>query len=75
MHVREEMLANHHYHCPKFETEFRRRALELIAQLYQAMREWGAQEDGVPSEAWDIWLLAGSVTTGKYQDAKPEVES
>ena len=55
------MLAGHHYRCPKFEAEFRRRALELIAQLYQAMREWGNEEDGVPSEAWKAFCDAEAV--------------
>jgi hypothetical protein len=67
LHVPEEILAGHHFRCPKHDAEFRRRSLELIAQLYHAMREWGAQEDGVPDEAWDAWLLAGVVTTGTYQ--------
>lgn len=67
MHRREELLAGHHFRCSKFEAEFRLRALELIAQLYEAMREWGNEEDGVPIKAWDVWRLAGSITTGKYQ--------
>ena len=69
MHVREEILANHHFRCPKHEAEFRRRALELIAQLYQAMREWGAEEDGVPDFAWkafcDAEAVAGQTKAGK----------
>ena len=67
LHRREEMLAGHHFRCPKFDEEFRRRALVLIGQLYEAMREWGNEEDGVPIEAWDVWRVAGSITTGKYQ--------
>lgn len=70
LHRREEMLAGHHFRCPKFDEEFRRRALLLIAQLYEAMSEWGFSEDGVPTEAWDVWRVAGAVTTGKYQGAK-----
>jgi len=31
------------------------------------MRDWGNEEDGVRIEAWDVWRLAGSITTGKYQ--------
>jgi hypothetical protein len=70
LHRREELLAGHHFRCSKFEAEFRRRALELIAQLYEAMQQWGAEEDGVPDFAWDAWVVAGAVTTGKYQGAK-----
>ncbi len=67
LHRREELLAGHHFRCSKFDEEFRRRALGLIAQLYEAMREWGNEEDGVPIKAWDVWRVAGSITTGKYQ--------
>lgn len=67
--MREEMLAGHHYRCPKFETEFMRRAMELIAQLHRAMREWGAEEDGVPDFAWkafcDAEAVAGPTKAGK----------
>lgn len=72
LHRREELLAGHHFRCSKFDEEFRRRALELIAQLHKAMREWGNEEDGVPIEAWDVWRLAGSITTGKYQPPIPQ---
>ena len=62
LHVREEMLANHHFRCPKHEAEFRRRALELIERLHRAMREWGAEEDGIPDSAWKAFCDAEAVT-------------
>ena len=61
LHVREEMLAGHHFRCPKHEAEFRRRALELIERLHRAMREWGAEEDGIPDFAWKAFCDAEAV--------------
>lgn len=63
-HRREEMLAGHHYRCPQFESEFRRRALVLIERLRDAMRDWGNEEDGIPEEAWDAWAIANAVING-----------
>jgi len=61
LHVREEMLANHHFRCPKFEPEFRRRAMELIERLRDNMRTWGNEEDGVPDFAWEAFCEADAV--------------
>jgi len=61
LHVREEMLSNHHFRCPKHEAEFRRRALELIERLRDSMRKWGNEEDGVPDFAWEAFCEADAV--------------
>ena len=61
LHVREEMLAGHHYRCPKFEAEFRRLAIELIGRLRDNMRKWGNEEDGVPDFAWKAFCDADAV--------------
>ena len=61
LHVREEMLAGHHYRCPKHEAEFRRRAMELIERLRDNMRKWGNEEDGVPDFAWKAFCDAEAV--------------
>ena len=69
LHVREEMLAGHHFRCSQFESEFRRRALVLIERLRNAMRDWGNEEDGVPDFAWrafcDADALADQTKAGK----------
>ena len=64
LHVREEMLAEHHYRCPKFESEFRRRAMELIERLRDNMCKCGneeAEEVVVPDFAWEAFCDAEAV--------------
>ncbi len=47
LHVREEILANHHFRCPKHEAEFRRRALER--KKVESMMP-NAQDEGQPED-------------------------
>ena len=61
LHRREEMLAGHHFRCPKFDSEFRRRALELLVRLRDSMRDWANEEDGVPDFAWEAFCEADAV--------------
>ena len=70
LHAREEMLAGHHYRCPQFEEEFMRRAMELIKRLRDNMREWGAQEDGVPDFAWQAFCDAEYVAGPGREEAR-----
>ena len=62
-------MTQNQFRCPKHEAEFRRRALELIERLHRAMREWGAEEDGIPDFAWrafcDAEAVAGPTKAGK----------
>ena len=36
-HWTEELIANHHYYCPYFETEFRKNALALLKAFTEAV--------------------------------------
>lgn len=54
---RHRLLTGHHLYC-KHGQHALTKALELIAVLARGMELWGAQEDGIYSEAWEAYRQA-----------------
>lgn len=55
-HIDQKFLTRHHKHCPHYDPE--NDAAEIISSLLQTMRAWGAEEDGIPEFAYDVYNKA-----------------
>jgi len=47
-HWTEELIANHHYNCPKFETEFQKNAMVVIKDFVNAVNKIEAETGQIP---------------------------
>ncbi len=59
-----DLLGNgHHHNCGYFVPDVG--AVQLLRELVAGIKEWGAQEDGIPEWLWDAYARAVFITEGR----------